>query len=322
VYNVDDAGLQHRIHNITGVNVMASESRFSEQIEQGGFIVTAEFLPGTDISGMDIQSCMSALRSVPSAVNVADNPFGISMSSLSASLLLSKEDVEPIFQIVTRDRNRIAIQSDLIGAAALGIKNLLCLSGYHQVLTDSPDSANVYDIDSTQLIAMVKKMSDAGELTNGTKISGGFKMNAGAVANPGMKPLELNMMRLSQKVDAGANFIQTHAVFDIDAFSEWFSAAHAAGITSRTAIIAGVMPLESADEALHLSQKYTDFHIPSAVVERLKAAGDSDSQKKEGIKICAETILKLKSIQGLRGIHIISGGKESDIPAIMAAAGL
>jgi methylenetetrahydrofolate reductase (NADPH) len=301
---------------------MANGSRFSEQIKQGGFMVTAEFLPRADASGACVKECAGALKSVPSAVNVADNPFGVSMSSLSGSLLLSQSGIEPIYQIVTRDRNRIAIQSDLLGAAALGIKNLLCLSGYHQVLTDSADSANVYDIDSTQLLAIVKKMNDTGELLNGAKIEGAFAMNTGAVVNPHMKPIELNMLRLSQKVDAGASFIQTHAVFDIDAFSEWLAAAKAEGITSRTAIIVGVFPLESAEEAVHLAEKYTDFNIPEAIIARMKAAGDTSAQKREGIKIIAEIIVKLKSMEGLRGIHIISGGKETDIPAIMSAAGL
>ena len=140
------------------------------------------------------------------------------MSSMAASVILSQSGIEPIFQVVTRDRNRIAIQSDLLGAASLGIKNLLCLSGYHQALTDNPESANVYDIDSTQLIAMVKKMRESGELANGARINGPFRMTAGAVANPGLRPLELNIIRLGQKVEAGADFIQTHAVFDVGGF--------------------------------------------------------------------------------------------------------
>ncbi len=284
--------------------------------------MTAEFLPRAETEGASVNTAVQALKEVPGAVNVSDNPFGIAMSSMAASVILAQSGIEPIYQVITRDRNRIAIQSDLLGAASLGIKNLLCLSGYHQALTDNPGSANVYDIDSTQLIAMVKKMRDTGELSNGAKISGPFSMTAGAVANPYLKPLELNIIRLGQKVDCGADFIQTHAVFDIEGFSEWLAAAKTAGIADKTAIIAGVMPLESAEEAEALSGKYTDFNIPAGIVERLKAAGDLNAQKKEGVAICVEMLKSIKGLQGLRGIHIHSGGKEEIVLEILSAAGL
>jgi methylenetetrahydrofolate reductase (NADPH) len=223
---------------------------------------------------------------------------------------------------VTRDRNRIAIQSDLLGAASLGIRNMLCLSGYHQLLTDSPASANVYDIDSTQLIAMVRKMREKGELLNGARITGAFPIITGAVANPYMKPIELNVLRLTQKIDSGAAFIQTQAVFDVDEFKKWYAAAESAGCTKKSAILAGVLPLDGADEAVELNAKYTEFQIPTAVIERLKTAGDASAQKKEGLAICVETIQKLRTVQGLRGIHIISGGKEDRLPDILRASGL
>ena len=188
-----------------------------------------------------IESCAGALSNGLTAVNVADNHYGVAMSSLAASVALSQYKVEPVYQISTRDKNRVALQSDLIGAVYLGIKNVLCLSGYHQTLIGCSESANVYDIDSIQLIATVRKMNDEGLLLDGTKIDGAFSMLIGAVANPYLRPLELNIIRLNKKVDAGANFIQTQAVFDVEAFQKWLAAACSEGITEGTAILAGCL---------------------------------------------------------------------------------
>ena len=304
------------------MSIVKNEKPFHDQLKSGDFVVTAEYLPRAETAGTAIEAALQALLGVPSAVNVADNPFGVSMSSLAASVILARSGVEPICQVVTRDRNRIAIQSDLLGAAALGIRNILCLSGYHQTLTDNPESANVYDLDSTQLVALVKKMRDKGELLNGERINGPFPVTVGAVANPCLKPVDLGIIRLTQKVEAGAAFIQTHAVFDVEGFGLWLDAARQAGITGKTAILAGVFPLESAEEAETLAKKYTEFQIPAPVVERLKSAGDREAQKKEGLAICVETIDKLKTMNGLRGIHLLSGGKEETLPAILSASGL
>jgi methylenetetrahydrofolate reductase (NADPH) len=299
-----------------------NEKRFHDQLKSGDFVVTAEYLPRAETEGSAIKAALQALKEVPSAVNVADNPFGVGMSSLAASVILAQSGIEPVYQVVTRDRNRIAIQSDLLGAAALGIRNILCLSGYHQTLTDHPESANVYDLDSTQLLKVLKKMREQGELLNGEKINGAFPVMTGAVANPYLKPVDLNIIRLTQKVEAGAEFIQTHAVFDIDEFQQWLDTVKQAGLADKTAIIAGVFPLDSAEEAEFLLNKYTEFQIPAHIPERLKSAGDRQAQKKEGLAICVEIINKLKNMTGLRGIHILSGGKEETLPDILSASGL
>jgi methylenetetrahydrofolate reductase (NADPH) len=299
-----------------------NEKMFHDQLKSGDFVVTAEYLPKAETEGSAIKTALQALKEVPSAVNVADNPFGVVMSGLAASVILAQSGIEPIYQVVTRDRNRIAIQSDLLGAAALGIRNVLCLSGYHQTLTDNPESANVYDLDSTQLLNVLKKMREQGELLNGEKINGAFSIMTGAAANPYLKPLDLNIIRLTQKVEAGAEFIQTHAVFNIDEFQHWFDTITQAGLADKTAIIAGVFPLDSAEEAEFLLNKYTEFQIPAHIIERLKSAGDRQAQKKEGLAICVEIINKLKDMNGLRGIHILSGGKEETLPHILSASGL
>jgi methylenetetrahydrofolate reductase (NADPH) len=194
------------------------------------------------------------------------------------------------------------------------------MSGYHQTLIGAPESVNVFDIDSIQFIELTNRMSENGVLADGTSIDGPFSMLVGAAANPFLKPLELNLFRLNQKVEAGARFIQTHAVFDIQTFGLWLDAARKEGFTKKTAILAGVYPLESVAEAQKLRDTYAEFCIPDEVIERLKKAGDAG--KKEGLAICVETIKQLKALTGLRGIHILSGGKEAVVPDLVAASGL
>lgn len=295
------------------------DSLLAKKIEAGDFIITAEYLPDMNIEATPsdkLKSCGAI------AINVSDNPYGPVISSLATAIKLKQAGIESIYQLVTRDRNRIALQSDILGAASMGIKNILCLSGYHQTLTDMPESANVYDFDSIQLIEVVNKMNKERILLNGTKIKGDFSMYVGAVVNPYLRPLELNIMRLKKKVKAGAKFIQTQAVFNTTDFQEWLDAAYQKGITEKAAIIAGIYPLESYDEAINLLKKHTDFYIPDSHVKRMKEAGDSEAQKKMGIAICVETIGKIKGMKGLSGIHIIAGGRENIISEIIADSGL
>jgi methylenetetrahydrofolate reductase (NADPH) len=294
------------------------EGKLANKIKGEDFIITAEYLPrpGTKVS--IIEECAGNLNNGPIAVNVADNHYGVAMSSLAASIALSRLGIEPVYQVVTRDRNRIALQSDLLGAIFLGIKNVLCLSGYHQTVIGCPDSVNVFDIDSIQLIALVKKMNEEGSLLDGTKIEGPFSVLIGAVINPFLKPLELNIMRLNKKVAAGANFVQTQAIFDFEAFRQWLEAIHREGITKKVAILAGVLPLTSYSEAEKLVNTYTDFTIPNEILKRMQSAGDAEKQKHEGLVICSEIIKNIKQMPGLRGVHILSGGNEALVPQIIA----
>lgn len=301
---------------------MKVDSKFAKKIEAGDFIVTAEYVPVASAVASAIETTLKAVGNKPVAINIADNQHGVATSSLAASVIALKAGFEPVLQMVTRDRNRIALQSDLLGAASLGIKNVLCLSGHHQTLTDSPESANVFDMDSTQLIEMVTGMGEKGELGNGGRIDGQFSMLVGAVANPFLKPLELNILRLEKKVEAGAKFIQTHPVFDVKAFSQWLDTARKAGLTAKTAILASLFPLESADQAVKLRDKYADFCVTDEVIERLRGAGSEVDQKKQGLAICVETIKQIRALSGLRGIHILSSGKEPVVSEILGAAGL
>jgi methylenetetrahydrofolate reductase (NADPH) len=301
---------------------MKADSKLAKKIESGDFIVTAECAPGATATGATTEAALKFLNGKLAAVNFPDNSHGVAISSVAAAVAAIKLGAEPILQMVTRDRNRIALQSDLLGAASLGIKNLLCMSGYHQMLIGCPESANVFDVDSSQFVDLATRMSETGVLADGKKFDGQFSMLVGAVANPFLKPMDLNLFRLGIKIGAGAKFIQTHAVFDIEAFSQWLDAARKEGLTKKTAILAGVFPLSSAAEAQKLRDTYAEFLIPDKIIERLKKAGADAAQKKEGIAICVETIKQLKALEGLRGIHILSGGKEALVPEILAAAGL
>jgi len=301
---------------------MRLDSRLAGKIAGKDFLITAEVLPPAGADGEAVERAAKSLGNKPVAVNVADSHFGIALSSWAASAVLTRCGIEPVVQVCTRDRNRVALQSDLLGAACLGIKNVLCLSGYHQTLMGSAESANVYDIDSIQLVAAVKRMGDEGVLLNGTKITGGFAMLPGATANPNLRPLELNILRLAKKVEAAAAFIQTQAVFSVESFGEWLAAARDAGITDKTAVLAGVLPLSDAEEAVKLRETFTDYVIPDAVIDRLKRAGSGEAGKKEGIAICSEIVGKIRSMKGLRGIHVLSGGKEAVVPELLSACGL
>jgi methylenetetrahydrofolate reductase (NADPH) len=297
-------------------------SKLAGAIQSNGFVVTAEVLPPPAAEGAAIKAAVDVIGDSLAAVSVADNHSGVGMSSLAASSVLVGLGREPIYQVVTRDRNRIAIQSDLLGAAALGIKNVVCTSGHHQTLTGCSDSANVYDLDAIQVVWTIKQMRDKSMLLDGTAIAGNFSMLIGTVVNPYLRPLELNMIQLAKKIEAGADFIQTQPVFDVEEFTAWLDATRKEGLVEKTAILAGVLPLSSAEEAERLREAHTELRIPDAMVARLKAASDADAQGKEGLKLSAEIIGKLKAMKGVRGVHILSGGRERLVSKLRAAAGL
>jgi methylenetetrahydrofolate reductase (NADPH) len=299
---------------------MKVDGQLARKIASGEFIVTAEHAPATTATLSTTEAALKAMGGKLTAVNMGDNQTGVAMSSLAASVAALKTGLEPVLQMVTRDRNRIALQSDLLGAASLGIKNVLCLSGYHQTLIGCPEATNVFDIDSTQFIATTTRMCEEGLLADGKKIDGPFSMLVGAVANPFLKPLELNLVRLQGKIEAGARFIQTHPVFDLDAFSQWLEAVRKAGLTKQVAILAGVLLLESAAEAQKLRETHPDFYVPEDVIQKLQASGNGGG--KAGWALCVETIKKLRTMEGVRGIHILSGGKEARVPELLAAAEL
>lgn len=243
------------------------------------------------------------------------------MSSLVCSKLLLDRGLEPIFEQTMRDRNRLALQSDLLGAAALGIQNVLCLTGDHPSKGDHSQANKVFDLDSSQWIAAVKRIRDQGILLNGKKIAGQPKFFIGAVANPFMKNLDLHLIRLQNKVAAGADFVQTQPVFDMEAFKKWIAKLEEAGLLTQVPVIAGVAALKSLKLAEYLRDRVSGFKIPEDIIKRLKSMPE-DQQQSEGLRICVEQIKALQQIKGLKGVHIMSIGNEEKIREIIEQAGL
>jgi methylenetetrahydrofolate reductase (NADPH) len=229
--------------------------------------------------------------------------------------------MEPVLQMVTRDRNRIALQSDLLGASALGMQNVLCLTGDHPSKGDHPEAKGVFDLDAVQWITAAKQIRDDGLLMNGKSISGNPKFFIGAVANPFVQSVELHIMRLQKKVAAGAEFIQTQPVLDMERFEKWLGEAAQRGITDKCFIIAGVIALSSVAMAQHLRSKVPGIMIPDSIMDRL-GAQPGDRQLEEGINICVECIEALKQITGVKGVHIMAIGCEENIPEIIEKAKL
>jgi methylenetetrahydrofolate reductase (NADPH) len=227
--------------------------------------------------------------------------------------------IDPVMQMVVRDRNRIAIQSDILGAVALGIRNLLCLSGDHQKFGNHPTAKNVYDIDSIQLVKTVKTMRDEKKFLCGENISGEVPLFIGAVENPFADPFEYRVIRLAKKVQAGADFIQTQAVYDVGTFARWMEMVRDQGLDKQVHILAGVIPIKSVGMARYMRDNVSGVSVPNEIVTRLEDAKDV---KEEGVKITLEIIEQIKEIDGIHGIHIMAVAWEDIVPVIAERAGL
>jgi len=268
------------------------------------------------------------------AANITDNQTAVvRMSSIAAGAILLEEGIEPIIQMTCRDRNRLAMQADLLGAHALGISNVLCLSGDHQSLGDHPGAKNVHDIDSMQLIRMVKDMRDRSVFQSGVKIKGGGpRLFIGAAANPFADPTDWRPYRLAKKAMAGADFIQTQLIYDMRAFRDYMKRAVDLGVTERLSFIAGVGPLKSSGMAKYMRDHVPGMSIPDELVSRMEGmVADIDNERKEarrdawraeGIDICIEGIQEIREIEGVAGVHIMGIEWEEAIRPITERAGL
>jgi len=243
------------------------------------------------------------------------------MSSLAACAVLKGMGLEPILQMVCRDRNRIALQSDILGAAALGINNVLCLSGDHQKFGDHPQGKNVYDIDSIQLIQTVCRMRDEGRFLGGEEIKGKPLMFVGAAENPFADPFEIRAARLGKKMKAGCEFIQTQCIYNMERFSRWMEMVCERGFHEKCAVLAGVTPFKTAGMANYMKKNVPGMDVPDEMIERMKGV-PKEKQAEEGIKICVEQIQQLREIPGVRGIHIMAIEWEAKVAEIVKAAGL
>ena len=299
---------------------MKAGTNLEKVLQSGEFAVTAEVGPSKGSVASVIQRKGELLKSCCDAMNVTDNQSAVvRMSSWASCVMLKQMGLDPVMQIVVRDRNRLAIQSDVLGAAALGIKNVLCLSGDHQMLGNHPNAKGVYDLDSIQLIQMLKTMRDERKFQCGEDISGEVPIYIGAAANPFADPFEYRVIRLAKKAKAGADFIQTQAVFDVAKFGKWMEMVRERGLDKQVHILAGVIPIKSAGMARYMRDYVSGVYVPNEIVTRME---DAKEAKEEGVMMCLETIEQLKDIEGVHGIHIMAVAWEDIIPRLVEAAGL
>lgn len=299
---------------------MKAGTNLEKVLESDRFAVTAEAGPPKGASAAVIQRKGDLLRHCCDAVNVTDNQTAIvRMCSLAGCTFLKQRGVDPVMQIVTRDRNRIAIQSDILGAVALGIGNILCLSGDHQKFGNHPTALNVFDIDSTQLILTLKNMRDEKKFICGEDVAGEVPLFIGAVANPYADPFDYRVPRLAKKIKAGADFIQTQAVYDVVKFAKWMEIVRERGLDRQVHILAGVIPIRSVGMARYMQDYVSGVSVPDEIIIRLEEAKNA---KEEGLRIALEIIEQLKEIPGIHGIHIMAIGWEGIVPEIVERAGL
>ena len=291
-------------------------------LEAGQFAVTAEAGPPRGSRDEVVREKAQILKGYVDACNVTDNQTSVvRMCSLAACSILIEEGIEPVMQMVCRDRNRIAAQSDVLGAAALKIPNLLCLAGDHQKFGDHPQAKNVYDIDSLQLLDMIRGMRDDAKFSGGDKVDGPPAMFIGAAANPFADPFSIRVPRLAKKIAAGAQFIQTQCIFNLEKFGEWLAKARDRGLHEKTYILAGITPMKSYRMGAYMAKNVAGMDIPKDLLERIKGVPKKE-QKKEGIAICVETIQKLREMEGVAGAHVMAIEWEKAVPDIVQQAGL
>jgi methylenetetrahydrofolate reductase (NADPH) len=300
---------------------MKSGGKLETILTKGVFAVTAQLgLPkGSDVSVIEKKA--ESLKENVDAINIPDNQLSVvRMCSMAGAAILVRMGFEPIMHMVTRDRNRIAMQSDLLGATALGIKNVFCVTGDHQSIGNQTDSKNVHDLDSVQLIDCLRTMRDRGTLLGGVeRIERPLGLFIGGAANPFADPLEFRVIRLAKKVHAGVDFIQTQSVYDMNRFKEWMGMVRDRGLHESVHIMAGVTPLKSAEMARSMNEKIPGMTIPETVIDRMERAQKPDE---EGIRICVEFIEELKAIQGVQGVHVTAVNWENRVGQIVEMAGL
>ncbi|MEJ2300375.1 MAG: methylenetetrahydrofolate reductase [Anaerolineales bacterium] len=326
----------------TSTNGYLVGSNLERMLRAGHFAVTAELGPPQSAESEVIREKAALLKDYCDAVNITDNQTAIvRMSSIGAGTIVVSEGLEPIIQMTCRDRNRLAIQSDLLGAYALGMRNLLCLSGDHQTFGNHPTSKNVFDLDSLQLVRMVSDMRDEHIFQCGDGFKGQEpRFFVGAAAAPFADPIDFRPYRLAKKVQAGANFIQTQLVYDVEAFEKYMQKVRELGLHKKTYILAGVGPLKSPGMARYMKNNVPGILVPDEIINRMNQAGApwagkskdqltkedkkarSSAWKDEGIKICIELIQQLRQVEGVAGVHIMAIEWEEAVKPIVEGAGL
>lgn len=301
---------------------MKSMSRLRKVLDSGEFAVTAECGPPKGADPDAVHRKAELLRDKVDSINVTYNQTAIvRMSSLAACSLLKSAGLDPVLQMVVRDRNRIALQSDILGASAIGIRNVLCLSGDHQVFGNQPQSIGVFDLDSIQFLQVVKGMRDEAVILGGERLETPPDLFIGAAANPFADPLSFRVVRLAKKAAAGADFIQTQCIYNLERFGTWLKMARDRGLTEKVYILGGVTPLKSAGMAKYMKNRVAGMDVPDEVVKRMEGVPEG-KQREEGIRICVETIQALKEMPGVKGVHIMAIEWEEAVGEIVDQAGL
>ena len=299
-----------------------TESKLEKILRSGQFAVTGECGPPRGADAEAVRKKCQLLKGNADAFNITDNQTSVvRMSSISSAVVMMQEGMEPVMQMVCRDRNRIAIQSDILGGAALGIKNMLCLSGDHQKFGDHPQAKNVFDLDSIQLIQTVRRMRDEGKFLGGDEIKGVPKLFIGAAENPFADPFEIRVPRLAKKAAAGAEFIQTQCIFNMTKFKEWMKGVVDRGLHEKLFILGGITPFKSFGMARYMGKNVPGMDVPEELLQRMKDT-PKEQQAEEGIKIAVETIQQLREIPGIAGVHIMAIEWEEKVGEIAQKAGL
>jgi methylenetetrahydrofolate reductase (NADPH) len=297
-------------------------SRLEKVLAAGAFAVTSECGPPRGSDPEVIVEKANLIKDHVDAVNITDNQTSMTrMCSLAACIRLKLMGLDPVLQMVTRDRNRIALQSDILGAASFDIHNILCLSGDHQSFGDCAQGQNVHDIDSIQLVQTVRHMRDDGKFLGGDDIKRPPQMFVGAAANPFADPYEFRVPRLAKKAAAGAEFIQTQCIYNLDKFEDWMAKVRDRGLHEKVAILAGLTPFKTAGMARYIKNRVPGMDVPDELVKRM-AALPKEKQPEEGIRICIESIQRLKACEGVRGFHVMAIEWEEKVPEIVEEAGL
>ncbi|HWN61213.1 MAG TPA: methylenetetrahydrofolate reductase [Streptosporangiaceae bacterium] len=292
------------------------------RLASGGFAVTAEISPPRGASTQPITKTAAAIKDWVDAVNVTDNQgSNVRLASWAGSLALINAGLEPVMQMTCRDRNRIALQSDLLGASALGIRNILVMTGDHPKFGDHPGAKPVFDLDSVQLLWTLRTMRDQHVLLSGRKLDPAPDCFLGAVENPFAPPVEFRADRLGKKVAAGAQFVQTQFVFDVPAFARWMAQVRDLGLTEHCAVLAGVGAVRSVKALDYMQSHVPGVEVPDHIFQRLRAVPPAE-QTAEGIKLAAEIVQQVAEIPGVAGVHLLVAGNEQAVPAILDRADL
>jgi methylenetetrahydrofolate reductase (NADPH) len=301
---------------------MKTNSQLEKILAAGHLAVTSEVGPPRGANVEKVKEKAEMMRGIVDGVNVTDNQTAVvRLSSWAACIILKQMGLNPVLQMVTRDKNRLAMQADLLGVWAHGVDTMLCLSGDHPRFGDHPTAANVYDLDSIQLIQTVRKMRDEGKFQGGDDIINPPKMFIGAAANPFADPFELRVARLAKKVKAGVDFIQTQCIYNVEKFEKWMEGVRDRGLHEKVYIMAGITPMKSAGMAKYMKNKVPGMDVPDDVVQRM-AGVPKEKQVEEGMKMCQETMERLKECKGVAGFHIMAIEWEQKVPEIVERAGL